>query len=56
MISHVDKLAKQTALYYAARKGHLGMCKALIEKGCDINHMDSSNKSAIEYAKKFKFQ
>lgn len=54
--NHVDKLAKQTPLYYAARKGHLEMCKALIEKGCDVNHLDSSNKTAVEYAKKSKFQ
>lgn len=54
MVNHVDKLAKQTPLYYAARKGHLDMCKALIEKGADVNHLDSSNKSAIEYAKKAK--
>jgi hypothetical protein len=32
------------------------MCKALIEKGADVNHIDSSNKTAIEYAKKSKFQ
>lgn len=32
------------------------MCKALIEKGCDVNHLDSNNKTAVEYAKKFKFQ
>lgn len=32
------------------------MCKALVEKGCDINHVDSYNKTAIEYARKSKFQ
>lgn len=30
VVNHVDKLAKQTPLFYAARKGHLEMCKALI--------------------------
>jgi len=55
-VNHVDKLAKQTPLYYAARKGHLDMCKALIEKGSDVNHLDSNSKAAVEYAKKFKFQ
>ena len=55
MINHVDKLAKQTPLYYAARKGHLEMCKELIDKGCDVNHHDSNNKTAVEYAKKARF-
>ena len=31
------------------------MCKLLLEKGADICHLDSSNKSAIEYAKRAKF-
>ena len=56
MTNHIDKLAKQTPLFYAARKGHLEMCRALVEKGCDLNHIDSSNKTAVEYAKKMKFQ
>jgi ankyrin repeat protein len=42
-------------LYYAARRGHLEMCKILIEKGADINHLDATNKTAIEYAKKAKY-
>lgn len=28
--NHIDKLAKQTPLYYAAKKGNVEMCKALI--------------------------
>ena len=55
MVNHVDELAKQTPLYYAARKGHLNMCKALIEKGCNIMHTDLNKKTAADYAKKHKF-
>jgi hypothetical protein len=44
---HVDQLAHQTPLYYAARKGHLEMCKFLIEKGCDPNHVDTHKKTPI---------
>ena len=55
-MDHVDKLAKQTPLFYAARKGHLDMCRALVDKGCDVNHVDSSGKTAVEYAKKMKYQ
>jgi len=54
-VNHVDKLAHQTPLFYAARHGHLEMCKILIEKGADPTHCDSSNKTAAEYAKKAKF-
>jgi len=28
--NYADKLAGQTPLYYAARRGHLSMCKLLI--------------------------
>ena len=56
MINHVDELAKQTPLYYAARKGHLEMCKGLIERGCNIMHIDSQKKTAADYARKNKFQ
>lgn len=48
----MDKIANQTPLFYAAREGHLDMCKILIEAGCDIIHMDSNNKTAAHYAKK----
>ena len=54
--NHVDKLAKQTPLYYCARKGHFEMCKALIERGCNANHLDSHKKTPVEYAKKARFQ
>ena len=52
-VNHVDKIANQTPLFYAAREGHLDMCKILIEAGCDIIHMDSNNKTAAHYAKKY---
>lgn len=29
------------------------MCKILIEAGCDVLHVDSTNKNAAHYAKKF---
>ena len=51
-INHVDKLASQTALYYAARKGHTEFCRRLIEKGANPAHLDSQNKNAADYAKK----
>jgi ankyrin repeat protein len=51
-INHVDKLANQTALYYAARKGHTEMCKKLIEKGANPAHLDAQNKTPADYAKK----
>lgn len=54
-MNHVDKLAAQTAIYYAARRGHLDMCKLLLEKGADITHHDSSRKTAVEYAKRAKY-
>jgi hypothetical protein len=27
LLNHVDKIATQTALFYAARKGHTAMCR-----------------------------
>lgn len=51
----MDNLAGQTLLYYAARRGHLELCKILIEKGADISHTDSNGKTAVEYAKKAKY-
>lgn len=54
-INHADKLAGQTPLYYASRRGHLEMCKLLIEKGANVTHLDTHNKTAIEYARRAKF-
>ncbi len=34
----VDNLQSQTPLFYAAREGHLEMCKLLIENGCKPLH------------------
>ena len=45
----------QTPLYYAARRGHLEMCKLLVEKGANVEHVDNTNKTAAEYAKRAKF-
>jgi ankyrin repeat protein len=42
-------------LYYAAKKGYLDMCKALIERGCDVTHHDSHNKTAVEYARRARY-
>lgn len=50
--NHSDKIANQTCLFYAASQGHLGMCKALIERGANVLHQDTSNKTAASYAKK----
>lgn len=45
--NHKDKLAEQTPLYYAAKRGFLEMCKGLIERGCDPTIHDSHNKTAV---------
>lgn len=55
MINHVDKLAKQTPLYYAVRKEHLEMCKALVKLGCNVMHLDSNKKTVADFARKHKF-
>lgn len=52
-MNHVDKIASQTPLFYAAREGHLDMCKILIEAGCDISHQDLNHKNASHYAKRY---
>jgi ankyrin repeat protein len=51
----VDKLAQQTPLYYAAKKGYLEMSKQLIERGCDVTHHDVHNKTAVEYARRARY-
>jgi hypothetical protein len=51
----IDKVAEQTPIYYAARKGLTEMCRLLIEKGADITHIDSSKKTAVDWARKNKF-
>ncbi len=48
----MDKLATQTALFYAARKGNTEFCRRLIEKGANPGHLDAQNKTAADYAKK----
>ena len=46
-VNHADNLAGQTPLYYAARRGHLELCKLLIEKGADVTLLDNSGKTAV---------
>ena len=36
-IQTTDSHNKQTALYYAAEKGHLDVCRLLIDRGADVN-------------------
>jgi len=43
----VDKLVAQTPLYYAARRGHLEMCRLLIERGANPAHLDQHGKTAV---------
>lgn len=50
--NNCDKIASQTALFYAAREGNLEMCKAMIDKGVNILHQDTTHKTAAAYAKK----
>jgi len=50
--NHTDKIAGQTPLFYAAREGHLDMCKILIEAGCDLALQDTLHKTAHHYAKR----
>ena len=50
----IDQLGNQTPLYYAAKKGHVEMCRLLVEKGVDTHHVDSSHKTALDYARKLK--
>ncbi|CAK85479.1 unnamed protein product (macronuclear) [Paramecium tetraurelia] len=50
-IAHLDTLSCQTALFYAASKGHYEACKLLIEAGCPVNHQDNKKKTALYFAK-----
>ncbi|VTZ67513.1 bromodomain protein 1, putative [Plasmodium chabaudi chabaudi] len=43
-------LMKQTCLFYAAREGHLQLCKYLIEKGCNPNDADNFGQTCLFYA------
>lgn len=47
VLGHVDRLTQQTPIFYSAKKGHLEMCKALIERGCDAGHLDSQKKTPL---------
>ena len=51
-LNRKDELAGQTPLFYAAKEGHVDMCKLLIESGADLTITDTSNKTALYYAKK----
>ncbi|CAD8132637.1 unnamed protein product [Paramecium octaurelia] len=50
-VAHLDTLSCQTALFYAASKGHYEACKLLIEAGCPVNHQDNKKKTALYFAK-----
>jgi ankyrin repeat protein len=54
-VNHADKLADQTPLYYAAKKGHTEMCKLLVERGAEVAHADKNNKTAADLARKYKY-
>lgn len=43
-------LMKQTCLFYAAREGHINLCKYLIEKGCKPNDADNFGQHCLFYA------
>eukprot|EP00438_Fugacium_kawagutii_P034927 Skav206388 [mRNA] locus=scaffold834:598233:599300:- [translate_table: standard] len=48
-VNHADEL-NQTALFYAARQGHAGTIKYLMQKGADPNLLDKNGETAIFYA------
>jgi hypothetical protein len=50
-LNRIDGIAHQTPLFYAAKEGHLDMCKLLVEAGSDIYIQDSLHKTAAHYAK-----
>ncbi|CAD8061675.1 unnamed protein product [Paramecium sonneborni] len=50
-VAHLDTLSCQTALFYAASKGHYEACKLLIDAGCPVNHQDNKKKTALYFAK-----
>ena len=41
---------QQTALYYAARRGHTKTCAYLLQQGVNVNHLDSNGEAALFYA------
>lgn len=51
-LNQIDKIAGQTALFYAAKEGNLDMCKVLVESGCDLTIQDASGKMASHMARK----
>ena len=52
-LNHIDNISKQTALFYAAREGHVDICRYLIENGADYQIQDQKRQTALNYAKKF---
>jgi ankyrin repeat protein len=50
-LNRIDGIAHQTPLFYAAKEGHLDMCKLLVEAGSDVFIQDSLHKTAAHYAK-----
>lgn len=51
-LNQIDKIAGQTALFYAAKEGNLDMCKVLVESGCDLTITDTAGKMASHMARK----
>jgi len=41
---------KQTPLFFAASCNNIGCAKLLIDKGCDVNHIDNNGQNCIYYA------
>lgn len=49
-VNHLDKNG-QNCLFWAAKEGHLEMCKLLVNRGCDPLVVDKFKKTAISFAK-----
>jgi ankyrin repeat protein len=49
-IANEQDNAGKTALFYAAKKGHTGMCKFLVSKGADPKIKDNDGKTALDEA------
>ncbi|CBZ52648.1 hypothetical protein NCLIV_024360 [Neospora caninum Liverpool] len=41
---------QQTCLFYAAREGHVALCRFFIERGCDPNAQDTVGQTCLFYA------
>lgn len=41
---------ERTGLHIASSKGHLLICKLLLQKGAYVNHLDKLDRTALYYA------